>query len=42
VGQNLVTGNEIIFCDPHILAIFFGQNFLVFLWRDIEENILGN
>ena len=34
--------NGALFVTIKILATFVGQNFQVFPWRDLEENILGN
>ena len=34
--------NGALFITIKILETFVGQNFQVFPWRDLEENILGN
>ena len=37
-----IVQNSALFITIQILATFVGQNFYVFLWRDLEKNILGN
>ena len=37
-----ITQNGALFITIKILETFVGQNFQVFPWRDLEENILGN
>ena len=33
---------KMVFVTIKILATFVAQNLQIFLWRDLEENILGN